>query len=210
MIRAYLSYWHKDANGKTIKYRRYRSDSFVGNILSIIFKMLGNVSTISVSDFTNIVDFIAGHEIKRLDGSDFPNIKVWFNNPVSFGAGDADGGIVVGSGSTAVTINDYRLESQIPHGSTAGQLQYGDTTISNMVMTDPNVWHFFISRSFTNATTADITIRETGIIGAYLRTHNTIFTTYLVLIARDVLTDPIILAPAESTLIQYRVNFRKT
>jgi hypothetical protein len=210
MISAYLSYWHKDANGKTIKYRRYRSDSFVGNLLKIIARILGNVTTTSVSDTTNIVNFIAGHEIKRLDGTNFPNIKVWNSNPISYGAGNDSGGIVVGSGTTAVTLNDFRLVSKISHGTSAGQLQYGATSISNMVMTDPDVWYFFISRLFTNATTADITISEVGIIGSLLRISGTTLTTTLVLIVRDVLEEPIILAPSESTLIQYRVNFRKT
>jgi hypothetical protein len=210
MIRAYLSYWHKDANGKTIKYRRYRSDSFVGNILKFIAKILGNVTTSSISDTTVIANFIAGHEIKRLDGTNFPTIKIWTINPTSFSAGDDAGGIVVGSGTTPVTLNDFRLENKIPHGTSAGRLQYGAVFISNMVMTNPNVWHLFISRLFTNATTADITINEVGIISGLLRTAGTTLTTPLVLIARDVLEEPITLAPNESTLIQYRVNFRKT
>jgi hypothetical protein len=210
MISAYLSYWHKDANGKTIKYRRYRSDSFVGNILKIIAKILGNVSTTSSSDSTEIVNFVAGHEIRRLDGTNFPNLKVWTRNPLITIAGNDVVGIIVGSGTTPVTLDDYKIESKIPHGNAAGQLQYGDVSVSNMTMTDPNVWYVFVSRSFSNASTSNVTINEIGLVGNILRISGTTLTTAAVMLARDVLEEPIILAPSESTLIQYRVNFRKT
>jgi len=117
---------------------------------------------------------------------------------------------VVGSGTVPVTLHDFRLQSKILHGTSAGRLQYGGTRLSNMDMSDPNKWFFNISRTFTNATTADITITEAGLI-VYLFSDTAIgINSPYYLIARDVLQEPITIAPNDSVLIQYRVNFRKT
>jgi len=210
MIRAYLSYWHKNSNGKTIKYRRYRSDSFVGNIIKFISFFMGNVTTRSRPITLPSRKFLTGHEIKRLDGTNFPDIAMAREIPLSAPSGNSDYGIVVGSGTVPVTLNDFRLQTKIPHGNLAGQLQYGDVRISTMDMSDPIKWFFNIARTFTNATTANITITEVGLIVYLIADSATgIYSPYY-LIARDVLQEPITLAPNDSVLIQYRVNFRKT
>jgi hypothetical protein len=209
MIRAYLSYWHKDSKGKTIKYRRYRSDSFVGNILKIISYMFGNITYISQSDTVQVINIPTQYRLITTSGSTYQYMPAWVANPLEASAGDDTLGIVVGSGSTAVTLNDYNLVSKIPHGTTAGRLSYGASTVQDMNMSNPTLWTFNIIRTFTNNSGAPIDIREIGLIGTYLRISGTLLTTDKVMIARDALSTPITLQPNEQALIQYKINFRK-
>jgi len=209
MIRAYLSYWHKDAKGKTIKYRRYRSDSFVGNLLKIISYMFGNTTTFSQSDIVNSINIPTTYRLRNTSGTTYQYMPAWVANPLEASAGNDTLGIVVGSGSTAVTLNDYNLVSKIPHGTTAGRLAYGASTVQNMDVSDPTLWTFKITRTFTNSSGAPIDIREIGLIGTYLRISGTLLTTDKVMIARDALSSSITVQPNDQVLVQYKINFRK-
>ena len=77
--------------------------------------------------------------------------------------GDEDVGVVVGSGTTTVVISDNKLEIPIVNGTSSGQLQYGSTQISAMLMVPPEA-SFRISRSMGNPTGSTITVEEIGLI----------------------------------------------
>ena len=70
-------------------------------------------------------------------------------------------GIVVGTGSTEPTRNDYNLESKIPHGTGLGQLYYYEC---NVEFGNDYVQAY---RAFENQSGEDITIREVGLIAQY-------------------------------------------
>jgi len=76
-------------------------------------------------------------------------------------AGADDIGIVVGSGTTEPTRNDYNLESQIPHGTGTGQLYYYECNV------DFGDDYVQACRTFENQSGADITINEVGLIAQY-------------------------------------------
>lgn len=77
-------------------------------------------------------------------------------------ASDSSLGIVVGTGSTAVTVSDTKLQTQITHGVGAGQLQYGGQSWLSPVTVGSDRY-YEISRTFTNGSGADITVNEIGI-----------------------------------------------
>jgi hypothetical protein len=109
-------------------------------------------------------------------------------------------GIVVGTTGTAVAISDFKLASLITHGSTAGQLQYGATTIiAPVTVSSYSSW--FISRSFLNNSGSDIVIAETGIYLKY-----TSGTKYF-LIERNV-PSPYTVSNTMGCIVQY--EFRNT
>lgn len=91
-------------------------------------------------------------------------------------------GILVGTGSTAVSVSDYNLAGIPIQGSGSGQLVYGETTytltgdIAEIVLT--------AQRTFTNNSGGDISLAETGII-FYSSNHN-----YRLLMTRDLLALP--------------------
>jgi hypothetical protein len=204
-LRLYLSYWHKDANGKTIKYRRYRSDSFVGNFFKLLFtSYFRAIYNTSVSETVRLFDPVNGNAIININNQSaqfYGNVA----STILAGVGVTDLGIVVGSGSTPVTINDYRLVSPIPHGNADGQLVYNAMTSSNVTpinKTLANNWYYAITRQFDNLSSSTVTIAEVGLIQKYYTSIGILPT----LIARDVLPSSITLEPNQSTVIQYTIR----
>ncbi|GAI73859.1 unnamed protein product [marine sediment metagenome] len=61
---------------------------------------------------------------------------------------DDDYGIVVGTGTTAESSTDYKLDTQIAHGAGAGELQYGSTGFTAPSEVGGNV-DFVVTRTFT-------------------------------------------------------------
>jgi hypothetical protein len=79
-------------------------------------------------------------------------------------------GIVVGSGSTAVTPTDNSLATVIPQGKGQGQLLYDGTNLYGIVFSNPN-GSFNIQRYFTNSSGDSITINEVGIYAVGLSAY---------------------------------------
>lgn len=73
-------------------------------------------------------------------------------------------GIIVGTGTTSVSVTDNKLQTKITHGSGAGQLLYSATVITAMRRTT-NEAYFRIWRTFANVTTSNILVTEMGLIG---------------------------------------------
>lgn len=90
--------------------------------------------------------------------------------------------VVLGSGTTPVNLDDYKLKSIISSGlALSRSMTYTDTTITQ---------HNY----FTNSTGSNITVSEIG-----LSTTNT-------LLYRDVLEAPVTLAPNETLDVQYTID----
>lgn len=94
--------------------------------------------------------------------------------------------LIVGSGTTAATINDYSLESQVSSLTATSSSNSGNRT--------PNYDDGYIlscSRTFKNNTANDVTINELGLV-TYLQNIGNF------LIAREVLPAPVTIAPNAS------------
>ena len=204
-LRLYLQYWHKNSNGKTIKYRRYRSDSFVGNFFKFLYAQYGyNNPNVGVSDNAVWVNAYSENTPKTVDNED-ANFYARVATSIVAGSGITTLGIVVGSGTTPVTINDYSLVSQIPHGTAVGQIVYAamsGTSVTPLNTTLGNDWYYRITRQFTNSSSSVITINEVGLIANFMTTSGAL----PCLVARDVLPTPIILNPNDHTTIQYTIR----
>ena len=140
-----------DKNHKLIQQFREVSHSPVKQFLQIILGQW-NVVTLAVGT------------VAETDGT----TSGYANNDASrmYAKGAADNdllGIVVGTGSTAVDITDYKLATQILQGSAANKLKYnGDDGDLVVTVTDPNCT-FNKWRNFNNFSGAAITVAETGI-----------------------------------------------
>ena len=88
----------------------------------------------------------------------------------------------VGTGDTAVTVDDYTLAALIADGNNAGELSYGVIDYEEPVISGNDAVYKFI-RSLNNNSGGNITIREIGLCVAY---GNDL----CCLIMRDVLTTP--------------------
>lgn len=113
---------------------------------------------------------------------------------VDAAAGDDTYGIVIGSGSTPIDIDDYELETKIAHGSGAGQLDYGVCTIHNFVV-EGDVTTLTLKRLYTNKGVSAVSITEVGYI---VKTHdNDYLDSANVLQARDII-DEIVLGVGQA------------
>jgi len=87
-------------------------------------------------------------------------------NPANFritaAAGDATHGIALGTGTAAVAIDNYKLQTQINHGSGAGQLDHKAQTLDAFQVVG-SVASFRNRRQFENLSGSTITVKETGI-----------------------------------------------
>jgi len=121
--------------------------------------------------------------------------------------GDTARGLVVGSGSSPNTVDTYKLESQIGHGTNPGQLQYGATSTSGIIQVSPEVLEVQYYRPFINSSGGDVVVKECGIYAPMLDTdRNVRFFCAL----RDLINPPNgVVVPTEGALV-IRYRFRIT
>jgi len=126
-------------------------------------------------------------------------------DPIIAGSGVTNRGIIVGTGGNPVTLHDFALQSQIPHGTDTGQLIYSamsDTDVQPIFTGSATSWYYDIYRVFRNGSTSVPNIREVGLVAAWYDGD----TLTPVLIARDVLITAIALEPEDQAMIRYRLR----
>jgi len=136
----------------------------------------------------------------------------WYSNIIYGGgtpmgcnadSGDDSYGIVVGSGSTPVSDDDYNLESKIPHGTGDGQLYYSEHSFSD-VEVGGNYARFRVARNFSNLGSVDVTVYEFGlIVRNYWKHKNAITKDVMFLICRDVVSEGVVVKPNETLTVAY-------
>ena len=118
-------------------------------------------------------------------------------------------GIQVGTGNTAPTISDCKLQTQIAHGSGAGQLQYGGVTFG-LPTSDITQSHFTVTRNFSNQSGNPITVYEIGLVvkgdipEPWQVSKYSIATQYYFLTIRDVIASGISILNGETLTVNYR------
>lgn len=112
-------------------------------------------------------------------------------------AGTNGGGIIIGTGTTPPTVNDYKLENQITSG-------FGSTTsFPNNDSAVYNAKGIVSCCTITNSSqTDDLVINEIGYIKGRAGYWN-------ILYDRIVLDTPITIAPGVTKTIEYRLNMPK-
>jgi len=170
----------RDKNGKVIEHRREESKSLVKNFL-LLLNAAFRISTSSVVDTGGTAQNAgARYYWSRWCNAAYGTVAGYGGWSALAGEGDDTFGIVVGTGNTPVTADDYNLESKIAHGTDAGQLSYNETILYGPFVTGTAVVQVF-RRQFTNNSGTDITVNEIGLI---VKTSGD---NYLVMIIRDVI-----------------------
>lgn len=107
-----------------------------------------------------------GQAVKKTDGTDGNPIAHQTNLQVVGAVGDINEGILVGTGTTAVTMTDYVLEAKVTTNITFAA--------QTLTLTYPNAStaKIAISRTLTNNTGATLGIKE---VALYSRSYNLIF-----------------------------------
>ena len=112
-------------------------------------------------------------------------------------------GIVVGTGTTAVTPTDTKLAALITHGNATGQLQYHGNAYEGVTIVAANATSNFL-RYFKNDSGATITVTEIGIYA----THHSNWSPRIrsICIARDVLTTAINVLAGQTLKVTYQTT----
>ena len=198
----------KDKDGKTIKEYERDARSFVKNFLTALYGSL-------IEQYISLVD-VNGNTISNTGiigtWSDWCNYGPWCNGGsmtvrslgillLNAPEGDDTYGIVVGTGTTPVTPDDYKLEQQIPHGSSDNQLYYQKTSIGAPNVSNGKV-KISISRVFRNDGSVDVNINEIGLQAEVMDSSGA---TYKVLIVRDVLPQAEVVPGGGVLIVTYSI-----
>jgi hypothetical protein len=177
--------------------KRQLSRSFVRNLLAL----LGGWFSAGGFYITNNQPISDGYEPVRLTDS---RQSVAYRSIIiaNAPAGNDTFGIVVGSGSAPVGWSDYNLASKTPHSSTG--LAYGSSTYTG-ITDEPNGGLFRIVRTFTNNGATPVTITEVGLVLG-IHSTNPLLYPAPVLIARDLLSTPVTIAPNATATIRYIIR----
>ena len=186
-----VTYILKDKNGKILSKKSRKSRSFVIAYSQLLREFcLGRAYGLGIPVGLSIVD--TGGTTRTSDTTPIASTVPAMLAPAAL----ATYGIVVGTGTNAVTNNDYALQTQIAHGNGAGQLSHSNTTITSSQVVGINVDCLF-SRTFANNTAGTIIVNEAG---CYVSARDTGVQRYYCIV-RDVQTQPIL--PGQSLTVQY-------
>jgi len=198
----------RDKNGKLITKKRMRSHSFVKNFLAWLRRLWKTQEVVSgqLTSFATAISPVEpldtggvarGVPQGRWVGATLPP-DIFFAR-IDAGAGEADSGIRVGTGTDVPTVDDVQLSVPILHGSGAGQLSHGATSLDVLGVSGGEV-SLKIIRTFTNNSGATITVKELGLHQKSLYTGTTHCTFML---ARDVLVAPVDVPNGSTLTVRY-------
>lgn len=176
----------KDKDGKVTDHRVMRSKSFVRQFLELLWVQCYQIPN-------------AGYSMR--DTSDaLQDVR---ENSYVFGcdaaATDVTLGIIVGTGTTAPTIDDYAIKTLIDHDAappTAGRLQYGGSAFGAPA-SDATTSQFTITRDFANASGGAITVNE---IALYVNGYSNQY----FMVIRDVIAGGILVPDGQTLTVNYR------
>lgn len=129
----------------------------VSNFMYLLYGLLGLTTNANVVDTGNVA---------RTAGAYYAggNTYWWLaGNTAGPAYGIDTWGIQVGSNAAAVALTDYKLNTQIAHGTGAGQLKYSGQSLAAQLSSGSNRF-FRTQRYFVNDSGGDVTIREVGIV----------------------------------------------
>ena len=178
-----------DKDGKVTGKQVLKSKSFVRQFLELLWIQafqIPEIAPYSLKDTGNVARDICNSGLTfASDG----------------GSGVVTHGIIVGTGTTAPTINDYVIQTAIAHGTEAGQLQYSTVTFGAPA-SDSTTSQFTITRNFANSSGGAITVNE---IGLYVKGYKYDVTYYFMAI-RDVISGGISVPNGQTLTVNYRLQ----
>lgn len=122
------------------------------------------------------------------------------------GAGATDMGIIVGSGNTAVSVDDYSLAQLISSGSGSGELSYlaqsSTSAIAKLSVLEGKAYATYV-RDFTNNSAVAVTVKEAGLVAKTGVTTEGVETAGSYLLARW-LTGDVAVNPGETLRIYFK------
>lgn len=165
-----------------------RSESFLQQFIQLLFvkmAMVTSLNPISVRDTSNALI----------------NVHAYYNSNGMFwttaAAGLVTNGIIIGTGNTAPTIADYKIETIIPHAT----MNYSALTIATPAA-DATTAQITQSRNFSNVSGGNVTVNEAAL---YCQVYTPAASKYFCII-RDVIAGGITVPNGQTLTVNYRVQ----
>jgi len=201
----------RDGEGRVVQKGRHKMHSFNNNFLAVLLTMLSSIgnnnkTTGSVTGDSGSSATIYGEFWYYSGYSNTGGTPIALNAS----AGTDSFGILVGSGTGAFSLTQYSLASKISNGTSAGQMSYGVTSITDLgvnTSVSPPVYQIQIVRAFTNQTSSTITINEVGLEAKnYWKSDAGTVANVTFLIARDVLSTSYSVPPNGSATVAITIG----
>lgn len=145
-----LEIFEMDQEGHITRMTSYPLQSFVKNWISIIATGMDwlSVAYTSTTGAAQSTDYFNHSDALRTDAT----------------TGISNYGIVVGTGSVATSITDYKLGGQTQSGTGSGMLNYQAVTFdAPSTGSYGNISAYRVRRQFTNTSSASVSFTEAGI-----------------------------------------------
>jgi len=195
MLRAEITLQRYNKKGQLLRSLKQKSRSFLKQFIQLIEVQTNQTS----KDLTDITGTSRSVSYDCHNFFSTPGGGHGYPDPDQRKAQVENVGIVVGSGTTAVTPTDTKLETKIAHGKSAGQLLHLGNALYPVVVSAPDAYVDLV-RFFENQSGGDVTINEVGIYA--LASPNQ----YAFCICRDVLSTSVTVANGELLKVRYRIK----
>lgn len=183
--------------GKIEKRLSFLSESYTRHFITILAVNMGVPTAYPATGPTATGATATANTIQDVTGSSIPNLS--FNGA----AADQYLGIVVGTGTTAVTISDNSLETIINHGIGAGQLSYGAVSFTDPAVSGATA-RYVATRTFTNNSGGSITVNESGVYANGLYSTPNSYFKYCII--RDIIAGGVAVADGKVLTVQYTIG----
>lgn len=117
---------------------------------------------------------------------------------VSEGVGTGNYGIVVGTGTAAIAIDAYKLDTKIAQGIGSGQLYHQAMQVTQPSKPDSSTYRSVFTREFTNLSGSSITVNEVGLYGNW--------SAYYFMFARDLVSPGVAISNRATLGVTYRME----
>jgi hypothetical protein len=201
-FKMYCNVVARDDKGRVIYKKRFASKSFVANWIYWLYSAFANTS---VQNMKTTSGASAGGGVPCNNGGPIGGLD---SVTIMAGTGNANYGIVVGSGTSTPTINDFELGNQIQNGTGANQLQYGNMTALTVIISSANNQMILeFQRTFVNGSGASVTVTEVGLIFnlAFLSGPSSNTSNAYCLILHDLLPNAVIIPNGGSLSVTYEI-----
>jgi len=199
-VKAYLKLTVRDREGRVVKHLEIESRSFLLNLIRVFKALFARQHDMSVT----LPDGGSGRFDAYCQVGASTKTTNWWCHLMAPKEDDSYG-IVVGLGTRAVAIDDYNLESKIPHGTTAGKLYYYDVK-SEAVSVEGSVMKFKVKRFFDEHAGSSVNVNEVGLIAFHRCTDDNGDTQIKFLIARDVLPSTVTVPAYGNLMVEYEIK----
>lgn len=196
-------------DGEIVYEKTERAHSWVRNAYNLLASTMCQVNAtgttsfgngnINFKDVTATLRGVASNAMGPLYNNSVESAGYGYIGP----SGDSSKGIVVGTGNTAYSFDDYKLAAAVANGNGVGQLAHSLSSISKSWDSVNKKYNVVHSRIFNNNSTADIVVAEGGIIGNLCHSGGV---NSSVLLCRDVYDIPYTIPAAYKFTVSYTMS----